>query len=182
MIYYIILGVLVLILVYVLYLYNLFTRMNNKVKDAFATMDVYLKKRWDLVPNLVDVVKEYAKHEKSTFESVIELRNKTYDNMSMSSKLNANENMSQELSKLVVLKEDYPDLKADSNFIDLAKQLSKLEEDIANSRKYYNAVVRDMNNKIQVFPNNIVAKILKFKSLKMFEANKDERNNVKVEL
>ena len=165
---YILVGVLVLIVIYVLATYNSLVRLNNSVKEAFATMDVYLKKRWDLIPNIVETVKGYAKHEKETLQSVINLRNSVYDDMSQNEK--------------IALAESYPDLKANQNFLNLSNQLSKIEEDIANSRKYYNAVVKNMNNKILMFPSNIVAKIFGYKELKMFEAQKSERENVRIEL
>lgn len=179
---YILVGVVVLIVIYVLATYNSLVRLNNSVKEAFATMDVYLKKRWDLIPNIVETVKGYAKHEKETLQSVINLRNSVYDDMSQNEKIEANEKINSGISKIIALAESYPDLKANQNFLNLSNQLSKIEEDIANSRKYYNAVVKNMNNKILMFPSNIVAKIFGYKELKMFEAQKHERENVRIEL
>ncbi|MEG0022481.1 MAG: LemA family protein [Bacilli bacterium] len=178
---YIIAGIIALILIYALIVYNGLIGMRNKVKEAFSTMDVYLKKRWDLIPNLVESVKGYAKHEKETLEEVVSLRNSAYDNMSQTEKIDANQQMSNGLSKLMMLAESYPDLKANQNFMDLSKELSKVEEDIANSRKYYNATVRNMNDKVQMFPSNLFAKIFGFKEMTMFEVKEENRENVKVE-
>ena len=182
MILYIIIGIILLILLYLFFTFNSFIKLENKVNETFATMDVYLKKRWDLIPNLVETVKGYAKHEKETLEEVIELRNMNYDNMSVDEKINTNNKINSGILKVIALAENYPNLKANDSFIDLSKQLSKVEDEIANSRKYFNGTVRDFNNKVEMFPNNIIAKILGYKVKKMFEANEDEKENIKVEL
>ncbi len=182
MLIYIILLIIILIIIYAFALYNNFVKLNNKVKEAFSTMDVYLKKRWDLIPNIVETVKGYAKHEKDTLEEVVELRNSTYDKMSDDEKIKTNEQLSSGISKIMVLAEAYPDLKANENFKNLSKELSKVEDDIANSRKYYNGVVRIYNNKVEMFPSNIFARLFGYKSKSMFEASANERENVKVEL
>ena len=118
-------------------------------------MDVYLKKRWDLIPNIVETVKDYAKHESQVLEDIVKLRNSSYDKMSLSDKIETNQQLSGELSKI--------------------------EDEIANSRKYYNAVVRNLNTKVEMFPSNLIAKMFNFKTLKMFESNETERNNVNVQ-
>lgn len=179
---YIVIGIIALLLIYTLVIYNSFIKLSNRVKEAFATMDVYLKKRWDLIPNIVKTVKGYAKHEKDTLEKIIDLRNNAYNKMSTNDKIDANEKLTAGISKLMMLAENYPDLKANQNFLDLSSQLSKVEEDIANSRKYYNAVVRNINDKVQMFPSNIFAGLFGFMENKFFEANNSERENVKVEL
>ena len=179
---YIIITIIVLIVIYALAIYNSFVQLNNKVKEAFSTMDVYLKKRWDLIPNIVETVKGYAKHEKDTLKEVVELRNSTYDKMSDEEKIKTNEQLSSGINKIMALAEAYPDLKANENFKDLSKQLTKVEDDIANSRKYYNGVVRIYNNKVEMFPSNIFAGLFGYKSKAMFEASANERENVKVEL
>lgn len=120
---------------------------------------IFTWKRWDLIPNIVQVVKRYAKHEKDT--------------------LKENEQMSGGLIRLMALAEAYPDLKANDNFLSLQKDLSSIEDEIAQSRKYYNAVVRNFNNKVEMIPSNIVAKMLGYKPKTMFEANASERENVK---
>lgn len=173
--------ILVLIVVFALSTYNSLVRLNNKVKEAFATMDVYLKKRWDLIPNIVETVKGYAAHEKDTLAQVINLRNGAYESMSDDEKIKANQELSKGVTKIMALAESYPDLKANQNFNELSRELTKVEEDIANSRKYYNGVVRSFNDKVQMFPSNIFAGMFGFRSKEMFEANETERQNVKVE-
>lgn len=179
---YIIIAIIILIIIYAFTLYNSFVKLNNKVKEAFSTMDVYLKKRWDLIPNIVKIVKGYAKHEKNTLKDVIELRNSAYDKMSNEEKIKTNEQLSNDISKIMVLVEAYPDLKANKNFKDLSNQLTKTEDDIANSRKYYNGVVKIYNNKVEMFPSNIFAKLFGYKPKTMFKANVSERENIKIEL
>ena len=178
---YIIIAVVVVLLLMVFTTYNNFVKLNNKVEEAFSTMDVYLKKRWDLIPNIVETVKGYAKHEKSTLEEIINLRNNSYDKMNTNDKVEVNNQLSQGISKLMAIAEAYPDLKANENFKDLSNQLTKVEDDIANARKYYNGSVRVYNDKVQMFPSNIVALIFRYKTKKMFEVNANERENVKVE-
>ena len=160
---YIIIAIIVLIVIYALALYNSFVKLNNKVKEAFSTMDVYLKKRWDLIPNIVEIVKGYAKHEKDTLKEVVELRNSTYDKMSDEEKIKTNEQLSSGINKIMALAEAYPNLKANENFKDLSKQLTKVEDDITNSRKYYNGVVRIYNYKVVLFPSNIFAGLFGYK-------------------
>ena len=179
---YIIIAVVVVLLLLVFTTYNSFVKLNNKVEEAFSTMDVYLKKRWDLIPNIVETVKGYAKHEKSTLEEVINLRNSSYDKMNTNDKVETNNKLSQGISKLMAIAESYPELKANENFKDLSKQLVKVEEDIANARKYYNGTVRIFNDKVQMFPSNIIASIFGYKVKNMFEANENERENVKINL
>lgn len=177
---YIVIGVVAIIAVYALAVYNSLVVLRNKVKEAFATMDVYLKKRWDLIPNIVETVKGYAAHEKSVFEEVVQLRNNAYDTMSDENKIKANEQLSAGITKIMAVAENYPELKSNENFKDLSNQLAKIEEDIANSRKYYNAVVRNYNNKIEMFPSNIFASMFGHKTKEMFEINSEERQNVQV--
>lgn len=178
---YIIIGIIALIILYVLIVNNSIIKYFNRVKEAFSTMDVYLKKRFDLIPNLVETVKSYANYENKTLEDIIKARN-SYDNFSNEKKLEENKKAVNEINKLIALTESYPELKANENFIKLSDQLTSIENDIANSRKYYNATVREYNNKIGIFPNNIVAKLFNHKEEKMFSVNENERDNVKVSL
>ena len=173
--------ILVLIVLFFLSSYNSFVRLSNQVKEAFSTMDVYLKKRWDLIPNLVETVKGYAKHEKGTLEEVIKLRNGAYDGMSDDEKIETNAKISAAIPKIMALAESYPDLKANDNFMNLSNQIAGLEDEIANSRKYYNGTVKIYNNKVQMFPSNIIAGIFGYKTKEMFEIAQEERQNVKVE-
>jgi LemA protein len=162
--------------------YNGFVKLKNNVEEGFSTMDVYLKKRYDLIPNLVETVKGYATHESGTLEKVIAARNMAQSATTVEDKL-ANENvLSGTLKSLFAIAEAYPDLKANTNFLDLQNQLKKIEEDIANSRKYYNAVVKTFNTKCESFPSLIIAKIFSFSKKPMFEVNDaTERENVKVQ-
>lgn len=179
---YIIIAIIVLIIIYALTVYNSLVKLNNKVKEAFSTMDVYLKKRWDLIPNIVETVKGYAKHEKETLNEIVNLRNGAYNKMSTDEKVEANKKLSEGVGRLLAIAENYPDLKANENFKDLSEQLTKVEEDIANSRKYYNGCVRQFNDKVVVFPNNILAGIFGFHKKPMYEIDsEEERKNVKVE-
>lgn len=179
---YVIIGVVVLILIYVFVVFNSFIKANNRVNEAFATMDVYLKKRWDLIPSLVETVKGYAKHEKETLEEVVKMRSGDYDLLDNEEKIKTNEEVTKGIGRIMALAESYPNLKANENFSNLAKDLTKTEDEIAQSRKYYNATVRLYNNKIEMFPNSILAKLFGYKTKSMFEASNEERNNIKVEL
>ena len=186
MIKYIVIAVVVVVLLAIILgfisAYNTLVKLRNSVEEAFATMDVYLKKRWDLIPNIVASVKGYAKHEAETLQNVINARNARYQDLSVDEKLEANKELSRGLASINVVAEQYPQLRANENFMNLNNQLQRTEEDIANARKYYNAVVKNYNNKIQMFPSNIVASMFSFNRQTMFAVeNSDERQNVKVE-
>lgn len=178
---YIIIGIIVILAVYVFLTYNSFIKASNFVKEAFSTMDVYMKKRWDLIPNLVQTVKGYAKHEADTFKKITELRSDSYDSMTSDKKIAANKELAQGIAKIMAIAENYPELKASQGFMQLSSELSKIENEIANSRKYYNATIRNFNNKVQMFPSNIIARMFNFNSVDMFEAAEEEKINVKVE-
>lgn len=179
----IVIAVVVLfIAIYIGTTYNSLIRKRNSVDEAFATMDVYLKKRWDLIPNLVSTVKGYAKHEAETLEKVVAARNGGYNSLSDEEKIEANKEISRGIASINVLAEQYPDLKANQNFMNLQNQLNSTENDIANARKFYNAVVKIYNNKVQMFPSSIVASMFHFKAKQMFAVeNAAEREAVKVE-
>lgn len=179
---YILIGIVTLLVLICLIIYNSLVKSRNLVKEAFSTMDVYLKKRWDLVPNLVEVVKGYTSYENNTLTKITELRANSYNDLTMDKKININEQLTNAISSIIAVSENYPELKASENFLNLSKSLTKIEDDIANSRKYYNGTVRIYNNKIQMFPSNIVASLFSFKEASMFEAGIEEKNNVKVDL
>jgi LemA protein len=162
--------------------YNGLIGIRNKVEEAFSTMDVYLVKRYDLIPNLVETVKGYASHEKDTLDAVIRARNAAQSSGTIDEKI-ANENvLAGTLGRLFALTEAYPDLKANANFMDLQGQLKSLEEDVANARKYYNGAVRQYNTQIQVFPTNILAGLFKFTKKPLFEVeDATQRKSVKVQ-
>lgn len=181
MVWIIVIAVIVLIILWIISTYNSLVVLRNRVKDQWAQIDVQLKRRFDLIPNLVETVKSYANYENKTLEDIIKARN-SYDNFSNEKKIEENKKAVNEINKLIALTESYPELKANENFIKLSDQLTSIENDIANSRKYYNATVREYNNKIGIFPNNIVAKLFNHKEEKMFSVSENERDNVKVNL
>lgn len=169
-------------IIYYLVTYNNLIRLNNKVKESFATMDVYLKKRWDLIPNVVEIVKGYAKYENETLNEIIAVRSGDYNKLSQNEKIKTNEQIDRGVSRLMVLVESYPNLKANENFLSLQTELRNIEDEIAQSRKYYNAVVRKFNDKVEMIPSNIVAKTLGYKVKDMFMAEENEKKSVKVKL
>ncbi len=179
---YVFIGIVVIIILYVLITLNSLIKLNNDVKESFATMDVVLKKRWDLIPNLVEVVKAYAAHEKNTLTEVIALRNSSYDDLSDKEKLETIEKINKEINKIMALVEKYPELKANTNFLNLSQNLSDVEDELAKSRRYYNAIVRMYNNKVEMIPSNLVAKIFGYKIKDMFSVEDEERENVEVKL
>lgn len=171
-----------LLVLFVIVVYNRLVTLRNYVKEAFSTMDVYLKKRWDLLPNLIEIVKAYAKHEKGVLEEIAQLRSGSYSDMSDEDKIDTNKKLGEGLSKIVAIVENYPDLKANEHYSKLMDELASIENDIANSRKYYNGCVRMLNNSAEIFPTSLIASIFGFKSAKMFEINDDERQSIKAEL
>jgi len=177
----IIIGAVAIIVIWFIASYNSLVRLRNMVREAFSTMDVYMKKRYDLIPNLVETVKGYASHERATLERVISARNVAAGATNLQERIEGENALAGTLKSLFALAEAYPDLKANSSFLDLQRQLQSVEADIANSRKYYNSVVRIYNTKTQSFPSVIVASIFGFGHEPLFEINNPERENVKVE-
>lgn len=173
-------AVVVLIALYVAGTYNVLVGLRNKVKDQWAQVDVQLKKRFDLIPNLVETVKGYAKHEKQTFEDVVAARNKFQTATTPEAEMEASGELTKVLSRLMVLSEAYPELKADKNFLQLQEDLKDIEEKIAFARQFYNDRVLSYLNKIQMFPSNIIASMFGFKEMKYFEANEEAKEAPKV--
>ena len=163
---------------------NAFVRLKNKVEEAWATIDVYLKKRYDLIPNLVETVKGYAKHESGTLEKVVAARSLAMNARTVDEKMQAENNLQSSLKTLfTAVSESYPDLKANSNFLDLQNQLKSLESELESSRRYYNGVVKAFNTKLELFPANIVGSRMgeEYKKRPYFEIDsEEERKNVKV--
>ncbi len=173
--------IVVLILIWLASTYNGLIRKRNTCEEAFSTMDVYLKKRFDLIPNLVSTVKGYAKHESETLEKVIAARN-SGATQTVEERMQDENQITGALRQIFALSENYPDLKANQNFLDLQGQLKSIEADIANSRKYYNGAVKEFNNACEQVPSNIVANMFHFERKPMFEVKEEaERENVKVE-
>ena len=172
--------VVVAILLFVVSTYNGLVGLRNKVRDQFSQIDVQLKKRSDLVPNLVETVKGYSKHESETLEKVIQARNTYLSAGTPDEKMKSSGELSQAIGKLFALAESYPDLKANTNFLDLQTQLKEIEDKISYARQFYNDAVLMFNNKIEMFPSNIIAGMFHFTKETFFEASEEERKNVEV--
>ena len=175
-----IIVIVVLLVLYVIGVYNGLVSLRNKVDDQASQIDVQLKRRFDLIPNLVETVKGYTKHEKETLEGVVNARNTYAAATDLDGQLKADGELTKAISKLFALSESYPELKANENFIHLQSELSSIEEKIVYSRQFYNDSVLKLNNKIDMFPSNIVANMFGFKKRQFFEASSEERQNVKV--
>lgn len=160
---------------------NSFVRMENQYEEAFHNIDIYLKKRYDLIPNLVETVKGYAKHESGTLESVVAARSKAQSATTPAEKIEANAELTQTMRNFNMVMERYPELKANTNFLDLQNQLKNIEYELANVRKYYNATIKQFNTKIRTFPASIIAGVMKLEKQPYFELDStEERQNVKV--
>ena len=172
--------IVVLILIYLGSTYNSFVVLRNRVKDQWAQIDVQLKRRFDLIPNLVETVKGYASHEKDTLEAVVKARNEYLSSDTPEGKIAANNDLNKVVTKLFALAESYPELKADTSFRELQTTLTETEDKISYARQFYNDVVMKYNNKVEIFPSNIVAGMFGFKTSAYFNATEEERENVKV--
>ena len=172
--------VVVLLVLYIISVYNSLVNLKNKVEDQASQIDVELKRRFDLVPNLVETVKGYTKHEKETLENVVNARNSYVSADNLGDQLKADGELTNAISKLFALTESYPDLKANENFMNLQNELSAIEEKIVYARQFYNDSVLMLNNKVEMFPSNLVAKMFNFTKKEFFEASSAERENVKV--
>jgi len=179
---YIVLGLVVIIIFWLIGVYNGLVKLNNKTKEAWSDIDVQLKRRHDLIPNLVETVKGYAKHESGTFEKVTQARANALSAQTPGQKAQAENALVGTLKSLFAVAENYPELKASENFSKLQSELSETEDKIQAARRYYNGNVRDFNTKIETFPNNTVAGMLQFKKYEYYEVrDSKERENVKVE-
>lgn len=176
----VIIVIIVLLVLWVIGTYNKLVKARNRVKDQWAQIDVQLKRRFDLIPNLVETIKGYTKHESETLENVIKARNTYLSANTPNEQMKADGELTQAISKLFALTESYPDLKANTNFIDLQEQLKATEDKIAAARQFYNDTVLKYNNLVQVFPAVLIAGMLGFKTESFIEAAEEERKNVKV--
>jgi len=167
---------------FLIYVFNHFARLRNLVKDAWSNIDVALKRRYDLIPNLVETVKGYAKHEKSTLDAVINARNAALSVPpgDINSQIKAEQQVQQGLSKIFALGEAYPDLKANANYLDLQQKLSEIEENLERARRYYNGSVRENNTYGESMPGILVASLFKYQHFDYFQAEETARENVKV--
>ena len=173
-------AILALIALYIWSLYNDLTTGKIRVKEAWSQIEVQLKRRADLIPNLVETVKGYAKHEKSVFENVTKARSALMKATGPGEKAAANNMLTDALKSLFAVAEAYPDLKASTNFADLQRQLEDTEDKIAFARQFYNSNVLEYNTKIRLFPNSIIANAFSFKEEQFFEAKPEEREKVAV--
>lgn len=168
------------IVFYLWTLYNGLVTLRMHIKEAWSQIDVQLKRRADLIPNLVETVKGYAKHEKTVFSEVTKARSALMSAKNLTQKAEASADLTNALGRLFAVAENYPQLKANENFLQLQKELSDTEDKVAYSRQYYNSVVMDFNTRIQIFPNNLLAGSLGFRPEEFFGATEEERKPVKV--
>ncbi|MDD5433488.1 MAG: LemA family protein [Candidatus Pacebacteria bacterium] len=169
MILYIILGIVVVLVAIMVVFYNSLVSLKNRAKEAWADIDVQLKRRYDLISNLVNIVKGYATHERELFEKVTLARTAAMSAQGVVEKAQAENVLAGTLKSLFAVSENYPDLKASVNFLELQRELTDTEDKIQAARRFYNANVRDLAIKIESFPSNIVAKIFNFKKMELFE-------------
>jgi LemA protein len=183
MIIYILLGIIVLLGVLMVSAFNRFAKNRNMVKDAWGNIDVALKRRYDLIPNLVETVKGYATHEKETLEKVIQARNTAMQvpEGDINAQIKAESQLQHSLKSIFALGEAYPDLKANTNFLDLQAKLSEIEENLERSRRYYNGTVRENNTYGESLPGALFAGMLRYQHFDFFEADAGSRENVKVD-
>ena len=174
------LGVLLVIGIALIALYNSLAKLKLIVEEASSDIETFLKQRYDMIPNLVEIVKGYAKHEKEIFENVAKLRSQAMNAEGLDQKLAMEGELTKGIAKIFAVAEGYPELKANENFMQLQGNLKELEDNIQKSRRFYNGAVRDFNTKIVVFPNNLIAGIFGFKSMPFFEASEEEQKNVEV--
>jgi LemA protein len=176
----IVIGIIVLLVLYIWSLYNGLITLKLQISEAWSQIDVQLKRRADLIPNLVETVKGYAKHEKNIITSVTDAHKAMLGAKTMDSKAKASDTLSGALGRLLALGENYPNLKANENFIQLQKELSDTEDKVAYARQYYNSSVMDYNTRLSVFPNSVFAGPFGFTSKEFFGASEEERKTVKV--
>ncbi len=171
--------ILIVLIIFIIYEYNSVVNLKKKMEQALSTIDVYLKQRFDLIPNLVECVKGYAKHEEETLTKIIDMRNKY---LASNKSLEDGSKLNKECDKVLMIAENYPDLKADKQFLNLQKNLIKLESQLQAARRIYNSEVTSYNTKISIFPINILANIFGFKSANLFSIEENEKSNIKVDL
>lgn len=179
---YILVGIAVAVILYFVFSYNRFVTFINRAKEAWADIDVQLKRRYDLIPNLIETVKGYAVHEQGTFDKITKARSEAMGAVGTAEKGKAENMLSDTLKSLFAVSEAYPDLKANQNFLELQRELSDTENKIQAARRFYNGNVRDLNTAIEVFPGNIIAGIFSFGKMEFFalEEGSEAKEPVKV--
>ena len=172
--------IVVVVILFIILLFNSLIRLRNEVSNSWAQIDVQLKRRADLIPNLIESVKGYMKHERGVLTDVTNARTAFLNATSMQSKAKASNMLTETLKSLFAVSENYPKLRANENFLQLQEELTGTENKVSYSRQHYNDMVMTFNNKLQVFPNNIFANMLNFKEKELFEIAEAERKVVKV--
>lgn len=170
--------VLIIVLLIIVFIFNLIVKENNAAKKAFATVDVYLKKRYDLVPNLVEIVKGHAAHEKEVFESIANARSKAVEAKDEDTSVKSDNELNNALKSLFMVAEQYPNLKTNASFLELQKKLNDLEDELAAARRTYNAAATEYNTTLETFPTNLVGKLMRKKQRELFLVNDDVRNAI----
>lgn len=174
----IIVAILVIVVLWVVSLYNSLVKLRNNRENAFADIDVQLKQRYDLIPQLVETVKGYAAHEKETLERVINARNGAISAKTIDEKIAADNMLTSALSGLKITLEAYPDLKANQNFLQLQEEISDIENKLASVRRYFNSATKELNNAVQTFPSNLIAGMFGFHKEIMFDLGTEQRANL----
>ncbi len=175
------LGLIVVLVLWIVFIYNSLIVLRNRVKEAWSDIDVQLKRRYDLIPNLMETVKGYAGHERETFEKVVQARNMAMSAQGVKEKGEAENMLSQTLKSIFALSESYPELKASQNFLELQQELSDTENKIQAARRFYNGNVLELNTKIETVPSNVVANMFNFKQSEFFQIGEEEKAAPKVD-
>lgn len=166
-------GIVAVVVIWMVWAYNNFVALTNRVKEAWSDIDVQLKRRYDLIPNLVETVKGYAAHESGTFEKVTEMRTRAMNATAPTEKAEAENMLSGALKSLFAVSENYPDLKANQNFVELQRELTDTENKIQAARRFYNSVVQDLNTGLESFPGNVIGNMFKFESKEFFKLDEE---------
>ena len=172
---YVLIGIVAVVAVWLVWAYNNFVRLTNRTEEAWSDIDVQLKRRYDLIPNLIETVKGYAAHEAGTLQKVTEARTKAMGAQTVGEHAQAENMLTGALKSLFAVSESYPDLKANSNFVELQRELSDTENKIQAARRFYNSVVQDLQNAIEQFPTNIVGSTFGFKTREFFQLGENEQ-------
>lgn len=170
--------ILIIVLLLLIWMFNQIVKEDNLVKKSFSTVDVYLKKRYDLVPNLVEIVKGHAAHEKEVFENIANARTKAMESKTEEESVKSDNELNKALKSLFMVAEQYPNLKTNQSFVELQKKLTDLEDELAAARRAYNAAVTEYNTTLEAFPTNLMGKLMRKKQKDLFVVNDDIRNAI----
>ena len=170
--------IVILVILILIWMFNQIIKENNLVKKSFSTVDVYLKKRYDLVPNLVEIVKGHAAHEKEVFENIANARTRAMESKTEEDSVKSDNELNTALKSLFIVAEQYPNLKTNQSFVELQKKLTDLEDELAAARRAYNSAVTEYNTTLESFPTNLMGKLMKKKQKELFVVNDDIRNAI----